>query len=216
MSDHSICQTPECGRIAIRLKKTLCYGCYMRMYRKGTTDYHTPAALRMQSRGYLIQQAPGHPLVEGRSGNHEYKHRIVFYDSHGRGPFLCHWCQITVTWATMHVDHLDENKTNNDPHNLVSSCPKCNKWRNYDKTKAALMKANGVFLTAFGKTQCIRYWARDLGISDSSITARLKAGWSIDRALSEPRGKRGPPSKLNKERAPTNLTGCDPCFDGVE
>ena len=211
----AVCLTQGCGRVAIRLKKTLCYGCYMRLYRKGTTDYHAPAELRLQSAGYLVQRAPGHSLTKKRRGNYEYQHRVVFYDRHGEGPFSCHWCDEVVSWDTMHVDHKDEDITNNDPDNLVPSCARCNLWRNYQKTRTAITAATGVFLTAFGRTQCISQWAREVGISNVALKTRLTNGWSLERALSEPRGKFGPPSKPRQETKPNGVYTNEPKSDGT-
>lgn len=44
-----------------------------------------------------------------------------------------------------------------------------------------------------GKTQNLTDWGRELGLARCSITARLRKGWSIERALSSP-----PRSKHNK------------------
>ena len=37
-----------------------------------------------------------------------------------------------------------------------------------------------------GKTQTIRQWAKETGIPANNITGRLKLGWSVERALTEP------------------------------
>lgn len=41
-------------------------------------------------------------------------------------------------------------------------------------------------LTHNGKTQTIAEWAEELGMTWSTLYSRLKNGWSVDRALSEP------------------------------
>lgn len=39
---------------------------------------------------------------------------------------------------------------------------------------------------AFGKSQCVTAWAEEVNLSAQTIYARLKYGWSSERALSEP------------------------------
>lgn len=41
-------------------------------------------------------------------------------------------------------------------------------------------------LTAFGKTQNLVDWARELGVHHTTILGRLKRGWSEDQAVTEP------------------------------
>lgn len=74
-----------------------------------------------------------HPLslVGGRLA----EHRMVLYDNIGPGPHACYWvdryhCGKTeLHWGGrggIHVDHLDNDRQNNDPDNLVPSCVGCN------------------------------------------------------------------------------------------
>lgn len=50
------------------------------------------------------------------------------------GIHPCHWCRRPVAWDEAHpqsmdalvADHLDGDKTNNVPENLVPSCGMCN------------------------------------------------------------------------------------------
>ncbi len=47
-------------------------------------------------------------------------------------------------------------------------------------------KRNNRMLTFQGKTQCLAAWAEELDLSRSVIKVRLKAGWSVEEALSTP------------------------------
>lgn len=47
-------------------------------------------------------------------------------------------------------------------------------------------KRNNVRLTFRGETRCMIEWAEHLGISISTISDRLRSGWSVDEALSTP------------------------------
>lgn len=44
-------------------------------------------------------------------------------------------------------------------------------------------------VTAFGRTQTIAQWAREVGLSHRALHGRLKAGWEIERALSTRGGR---------------------------
>ena len=51
-------------------------------------------------------------------------------------------------------------------------------------------KRTNKLLTFRGKTQCLAAWAEEIGKRSDSIAKRLKASWSVGRALSTPiRGK---------------------------
>lgn len=70
-----------------------------------------------------------HVLVDGCDSK-TYVHRVVLFDRIGYGPHRCHWCCIGLTWRLdLHVDHIDFNRLNNDPDNLVPSCMSCNTTR---------------------------------------------------------------------------------------
>jgi HNH endonuclease len=58
----------------------------------------------------------------------------VLYDKIGPGEHGCHWCPRRVHWDGVGIlrlvaDHLDDDRWNNDPENLVSSCRTCNSNR---------------------------------------------------------------------------------------
>jgi hypothetical protein len=68
---------------------------------------------------------PGHPLA--MSGGRVLRNRRVLFAAIGDGAHPCHWCLRPVEWGIdLHADHLDGDKTNNEPANLVPSCPSCN------------------------------------------------------------------------------------------
>lgn len=90
----------------------------------GRDRYISPA-------GYvqLIAQEQ-HPLMTGPARSAVLEHRKVLYDEIGPGPHPCHWgCGRLLEWgghAGIQADHVDGDKTNNTPENLVPSCPSCN------------------------------------------------------------------------------------------
>jgi hypothetical protein len=69
--------------------------------------------------------------------------------------------------------------------------------RNCRWATAAVQQHNKRYITFQGITMPQSSWDRQLGISKSktsTITRRLKLGWSLARALTEPLGKQGPHS----------------------
>jgi len=89
----------------------------------------------LHDEGYRRLSIPGHPLAS--SNGHVFEHRVVLYDKVGPGPHPCHWCTTPVDWSkswphaddALVADHLDGNRLNNDPVNLVPACQLCNYTR---------------------------------------------------------------------------------------
>ena len=79
---------------------------------------------------------PGHPLADCQGCVAE--HRLVLWDKIGPGEHKCRWCDRRISWdATIGSrdprplvpDHLDGNRLNNAPENLVEACNPCNVMR---------------------------------------------------------------------------------------
>jgi hypothetical protein len=77
-------------------------------------------------RGYRAVYRRDHPLANGNGSVLE--HRAVLFDRIGPGGHACYHCAVTVSWegGSLEADHLDWNRQNNDPANLVPSCHPCN------------------------------------------------------------------------------------------
>lgn len=81
---------------------------------------------------YRLTYAPDHPLR--RDTPVVLSHRIALWDKIGEGPHTCFYCQKPVTWfpaenpemSSLSVDHVDRDKKNNNPENLVPCCHACN------------------------------------------------------------------------------------------
>lgn len=77
---------------------------------------------------YRIVTRRDHPLAmkNGRVA----VHRMVFYDQIGNSRIPCFWCGTSLEWRiNLFVDHLDHDRHNNQPTNLVPSCNSCNAGR---------------------------------------------------------------------------------------
>lgn len=189
-----ICSAPDCRNSARSASASHCEMHYGRLRRNGTLERIVPTPVIGHSEGYRRVYARDHPLRAGKVGNYEYEHRVVFYREHGEGPFECHHCKAIVTWDDLHVDHLDDVTDNNDPSNLVASCPLCNQWRGRAKLRRTMKERHSEFITWNGATKTLSEWASDIGISRTSLKSRITSNWPLDRALTEPRGKSGPKS----------------------
>lgn len=166
--------------------KGMCLMHYTRQLRYGTTERVRKLSRFEHTNGYVLIPARGHPMAVGYP--HAYEHRVVYYDAHGGGPFSCHWCGTNITWAKLHIDHLDDNKKNNKLENLAASCAECNKKRGAWKSLVTLREQRGI--EAFGTTRLASEWAREYGISHSAIARRLAVGWSAEDAVSTPPGRK--------------------------
>lgn len=91
---------------------------------------------RRHDNRYAYRYAPGHPLAT-RSSPIVTEHRLALWDKIGPGTHPCHHCQEPVTWSpdakcakgALVVDHLNGQRQDNDPANLVPSCTPCNARR---------------------------------------------------------------------------------------
>ncbi len=181
--------------------KTRSSGCpycekhYGRIRRNG----HTGLCERkdsIHSGGYVLEYLPNHPL-RTKFSPRVYKHRRVYYDNHGEGPFNCHWCDHQVTWSDLHIDHLNDVKTDNRIENLVASCPNCNQARGREALIQSC-RANGINITFNGVTKHLVEWATDLGIDRRSLLWRLKH-WPKAKALTHPRRAWGRAGQKSRE-----------------
>ena len=97
-----------------------------------------------------------HPLS---CHNGEVKeHRKVLYDKIGPGQHSCYLCGREMGWDQIVVDHLDEDKLNNDSANLEPACRKCN----WDRQNPNVVKG--------AKPQCIN--GHDYTLENTRINSR--------------------------------------------
>jgi hypothetical protein len=106
---------------------------------------------------------------------------IAVYDrwlgEHGYGNFLA---DVGRKPTPQHsIDRID---------NDGDYCPENCRWAT--ATEQNGNRSNVVPLTLHGRTQCVSAWAREVGISDAAIRARLRSGWPVERALCEPSKRR--------------------------
>lgn len=118
--------------------------------------------------GYRLVTRHGHPLANKRGLVLE--HRAVLFDGIGPRRHRCHWCGGWLAWKPSerdsametHVDHLDDDRLNNDPANLVPSCRSCNTKRSVAKT-ALLPLAGSIRDAPMAAAELIDKLARHCG-----------------------------------------------------
>ena len=190
--EEKVCSIEGCNKRTRTRSSDLCRMHYHRLWRTGTTDKvdRMIAPSFEHSDGYQMIYVPDHPMARPGS-NYAYEHRVVFHDEKGGGPHRCHWCSRWITGRMkLHVDHKDGNRANNAAANLVPACSGCNTNRS-DPDRAQRM-SSAVIISYDGITKSSSWWARRIGISRGSLMARIRNGWPLERALTEPRGKTGP------------------------
>jgi hypothetical protein len=100
---------------------------YERLRRIGSLDL-PPRNRYYKAHGYVVIKRPDHPLASPKGW--VYEHRAVLYDMLGPGSHPCFWCGKVLEWGQrLHADHLDHDRSNNAPINLVPSCLACNSAR---------------------------------------------------------------------------------------
>lgn len=114
---------------------------------------------------------------------HEYK----YYG--GRGIKVCErWKKFENFLTDMGkppTKNHSIDRINNDKDYCLENC----RWAT--KKEQQRNKRNNHLETFNEKTKCIAEWAEEFGIPDGTLRARLKYGWSIDRALTTPVKARG-------------------------
>lgn len=133
------CAVPGCGSVRALGCRSWCHMHYKRWKHDG--DPGSPERRRkvrgsgwVDPAGYLVIRSKGHPVAHVTG--YAYAHRVVLHDKIGPGEHPCHWCSAQVAWGInqaspdyLTADHLDWDRLNNVPENLVPSCLPCNGQR---------------------------------------------------------------------------------------
>lgn len=108
--------------------------------------------------------------------------RLVLYDEIGAGPHPCYWCGVTVDWSyglapdALIADHLDWDRNNDDPANLVASCNVCNAHRAQKGNTALLRDGDLTMIWSGCRTRAVQ---RECAICEAdflTIPAEVKKG----------------------------------------
>lgn len=194
------CSVEGCDSRATRVGAGLCEKHHARLRRLGQHELPAKPEEIPQSAGYLLTWAPDHPLATPGQRSRVYTHRKVYYDNHGSGPFRCYHCGAPQTWSTMHVDHLDDDVTNNAIGNLVASCPTCNTKRGQHKM-VATTQAKGAWVEYGTISLPLRDCAKLIGLSVQALRNRLQQ-MPLHMALLTRPGPTAGPRDMSKRGLP--------------
>lgn len=194
MSSESMCIGPGCDRPALYKSACLCQKHYFRARRgRPLEDRPRGVPFIVDPRGYLGIYEPSHPLAHANGV--VPAHRKALFDS-GSVVNECDICKVRVTWKSCHVDHIDENPSNNAIGNLRPLCMDCNVKR----TKV-IDRRGATVLIAEGERKTLSEWSRDIRVQVGihTIIRRKKLGMSDEHALFLPR-QRGPKRRLEADQ----------------
>lgn len=141
-------------------------GCESRRYLRNRSRYCNPHRWRLKRYGSF--EAPIRALVPYVETNgyvkvgHRYVHREVLFAKIGDGEHPCNWCGRVLTWGLdLLTDHVDGDKLNNEPSNLVPACNPCNVRRgkqakapSHCKRGHEFTSANTYIIPTTGSRQC--------------------------------------------------------------
>lgn len=104
---------------------------YERLRRTGSLELSPRRGRIKLDRGYVLIKDASHPLAQVNGW--VYEHRVVAFSTFGPGVQECGWCGIALEWGRdLHVDHLNHDRADNVPENLLVSCRPCNTARKKD------------------------------------------------------------------------------------
>ena len=119
------------------------------------------------------------------------KNSINYQRYGGRGIGVCDEWRANkksfFDWAFSngYTSELTLDRMDNEAGYSPTNC----RWATYEE-QANNCRSNR-YLEAFGKRQTMAQWSKETGLAAGTIHARLKRGWSEERALSEALAKRG-------------------------
>lgn len=118
-----VCSVPDCTSAVRSGRSTFCEVHYYRIRRTGSHASPEHKGRSIQPSGYVVARVKSHPLETAGQKGRIYEHRKVYFDAYGSGPFECHVCRKQLTWSTLDIDHLNDDKSDNRLANLAPACP---------------------------------------------------------------------------------------------
>ncbi len=187
------CKVDGCDRDTDYDEQQVCQKHYFRFMRNGYYDLKRdreqiihgkrPKKYRYQNpAGYELIDEPQH-ILSGKNG-YVYEHRFVYYNDVDSNPSECSLCGDSITWQSLHIDHIDEDVSNNNKENLRALCRPCNVFRGHDSESMGkyTIEIDGKIMSPFA-------WARKPGVvvTGSTILRRKKSGMSDYDSVYAPR-----------------------------
>jgi hypothetical protein len=112
-----------------------------------------------------------------------------YHEYGGKGIKVCpEWDDFKAFYAWAMENGYDDTKTIDRIDNNKGYSPSNCRWTDYQTQNNN--RDYNVMLTFNGKTMTVAEWARETGINDGTLRARLfHMGWSIEKALTTPTRK---------------------------
>jgi len=173
------CKVDGCDRVAMYQAERVCQMHYFRRMRNG--DYNAigrrdalghaiPPRDRITTpNGYETIYAKGHPLAHN---NRVPEHRYVVYEDIGNVPMVCEICSKALTWKTVHIDHIDNDRSNNARYNLRPLCRVCNTTRGGPKKTTLRFEYEGRMMTC-----------TELSLLPECVVGRAQLKHRLDRGM---------------------------------
>ena len=207
-----MCKVDGCGRSAMYKEKRLCQMHYFRFMRNGSYDLLPTSRIyrRQNPAGYQMLFEPNHKL--SHSNGYVYEHRMVYHDQIDDNPKNCSICGKGIDWQSLHIDHIDDDVTNNCSSNLRATCRACNTMQGHNE---ASFGSNIVTLMGFSLPA--HTWARHpkCTVSGTTILKRIRSGLPVfesvfnkSKTLKEADGK-------EKKAKYDDVTGVSDIFDAI-
>jgi len=187
---HQVCQC-ECGNIltirtaSLRAMTSLSCGCLQKEVTSRMSKIHGKVHTAEYNIWTNIAQRCNNPNT------------AQYHDYGGRGIRVCdRWREPNGQGFLNFLEDMGERPSKDltiDRHPDKNGNYEPGNCRWATRIEQAQNKRNNVMLTYNGRTQCLTDWANELGMRASGIYYRLKAGWPIDKALTQK-------SRRNKKR----------------
>ena len=177
------CCVDGCDSDAVYKTKELCQKHYFRQRRGGTVNLRRKRKYRYTtSNGYQMVSEPCHQLSNARG--YVYEHRKVLFDSN-QNIDKCEICGAEWSWDAIyfsHVDHKNNDKSDNRTENLRPLCNSCNVKRSYYDRHS---RNGSGSVTINGITKTPEEWSREDGVNVTghTIRRRIASGMSDYEAV---------------------------------
>lgn len=135
-----------------------------------------------------------------------YEHKLVLFEKLGGGDHPCHWCGRLLRWVkgtagdALVADHLDGDRRNNEPANLVPACNGCNTIRARSQFRPKIREDEAFVVHGEARTRAESLVCEECGVTFLADVARVKRG-TAKVCSTSCAGKRG--SRRRWEAPPT-------------